>query len=181
MFQIPTTDLGYDANTEIFTITLTTTAATGSGLVIAKDLTIDGGNSKVVIQRSPGAPTLFRIFDITAGTVTFSRLTIARGDLVGLGGTGGGIRNAGVLTLLGCTVRDNASGNTEGGGIYNANSLTVRNCTFANNNAGFGGNPGESGGAIFNGGTLIGERQHLLREPSNRGRRAFQRGHGATR
>jgi hypothetical protein len=150
VFNIPVSDLNYNGATRVFTIKLTS-----GQLIISKNLTIDGGGQRITIQRNFEAATRFRIFDITAGTVSFSRLTIASGDLVGAGGTGGGIRNAGLLTLLGCTVRDNFSGNTQGGGIYNANSLTVRNCTFANNNAGIGNNPGEEGGAIFNGGTLI--------------------------
>src|SRR5688500_9288893 len=82
VFQIPTSDLGYNATTGVFTINLTS-----GQLVINKNVTIDGGGQKITVQRSPGAATPFRIFDITAGTVTFSRLTIARGDLSGIGGT----------------------------------------------------------------------------------------------
>ena len=84
LFQIPTTQAGYNAGTGVFTIGLTS-----NELAIGKNLTIDGGNQKIVIQRTGG---VFRIFNITAGSVTLSNLTIANGQE----DSGGGISEPGV-------------------------------------------------------------------------------------
>jgi len=61
---------------------------------------------------------------------------------VGAGGPGGGIANAGILTLNRCTVSNNsASFGYEGGGIANVGggSLFLNNSTISNNSAGAGG------------------------------------------
>src|SRR5215218_5768036 len=47
VFSIPTTDVGYNATTHVFTINLTS-----GHLVINKNLTIDGGGQKITVQRS---------------------------------------------------------------------------------------------------------------------------------
>jgi predicted outer membrane repeat protein len=64
-------------------------------------------------------------------------LTIQHGN-GGTGGAGGGIANAGTLTVTNCTV----SGNTahQGGGVSNGGTVTVTNSTFSGNSAsGYGG------------------------------------------
>nr|WP_319372726.1 Ig-like domain repeat protein [uncultured Methanobacterium sp.] len=77
------------------------------------------------------------------------------------GGYGGAIYNAGVLTLINCTVKDNSVGFAEGkledilgGGIYNKGKATliVINSTFSGNVAGEPGDTylGGLGGAIYN-------------------------------
>src|SRR5262245_47280344 len=72
-----------------------------------------------------------RVFRVAAGTTgVFIGLTI-RG---GVARFGGGIFNAGTLTLTHCTVTANrASGAfpSEGGGIYNRGGLTVQNCIMS--------------------------------------------------
>jgi hypothetical protein len=47
-------------------------------------------------------------------------------------GEGGGIYNAGTLTVSRCNMVEN-SANGEGGGIYNAGTLTVSHSTFTRN------------------------------------------------
>src|SRR5262249_37559698 len=65
---------------------------------------------------------------------------------------GGGIYNAGTLTLSGCTVSNNFSNPdmapAYGGGIYNVGTLAVSNCTVSGNYT------NGIGGGIFNAGTL---------------------------
>ena len=67
----------------------------------------------------------------------------------GAGSLGGGIYNAGTLTMSSCTVQGNAaSGNYgHGGGVYNAGTLTMSSCTVQNNSAGSG--QYDEGGGLF--------------------------------
>jgi hypothetical protein len=145
VFQIPTdgSDLGYNAATGVFTITLTSGFST-TALAIDKNLTIDGGSQKIVVQRSAGGPRV-RVFGITAATVELANLTIANGDPQAE--SGGGIFNAGVLRLRNCTFSANG-GDGSGGAVYNNGTLNVSNCTMT-------GNVGNiTGSAIYNNATL---------------------------
>jgi predicted outer membrane repeat protein len=143
VFSIPTTDPGYDPSTSTWTITLFT-----GELFIYTDLTIDGGGQKITVRRSTvsGTPA-FRIFNIASGTVTLSGLTIADGSAGAPGG--GGIRNAGALTVRSCTLNGNDAIGSNGGGILNlANaSASVINSTIYFNVASLG-------GGIYNAGSL---------------------------
>jgi hypothetical protein len=147
VFNIPPSGPGYDSATKTWTIMLTS-----AELPISRNLTIDGQGQKIVIQRSTamGTPN-FRIFNITAGTVTVARLTITNGVAPDEGPSaerkGGGVRNGGVLTLLDCAVNGNR-GQTLGGGLYNTGTAMVISCTFTGNGTDGG------GGAIYNGGTI---------------------------
>ena len=106
----------------------------------------------------------------TAGTFDFGIFTMDSGadvELVGLtitGGlsdfAGGGVDNAGTLTVIDSSVIDNGVQGVQGvfvggGGIYNAGKLTVANSNIANNTA----SPSAYvtafvvGGGIFNDGT----------------------------
>ena len=90
-----------------------------------------------------------RVLDVAAGTiVSLSAATISSGVAWG---NGGGIANAGDLTLSDCVLRDSLAGfiaTDDGGGIANAatGTLSVSRCTFANNYA-------RNGGGIANAGT----------------------------
>ena len=131
-----------------------------------------------------------RVLQILQGTVTISGVTIQNGKTVDgrewkgeNGPPGGGIYNAGNLTLINCVIKSNATGNGsdgyfspamgyhdpgnggDGGGIYNEKSaiLTISKCTINNNKTGRGclyemdgeiGSNGGSGGGIANLGTL---------------------------
>jgi hypothetical protein len=150
------------------TITLT------SGQIgLANNITIDGSSlaSPVTLDGNQSG----RIFYVTNGvTATNNSLIIIHGNVAGADGinggngsdgVGGGIYNAGTLTLNNCTVAANSSvgglggstqingangGNATGGGIYNAGTLTLNNCTLSGNSIGGGG--GSSGGTGFGGG-----------------------------
>ena len=156
---------------------------TSGELLLTNDLTIIGpGATNLAISGN----TIGRVFEIASNaTVSISGLTICNGRAPdgisgGPGGDGGGIYNAGALTLTSCTLVSNTDGNGatpgpgriggnggdggNGGGIYNAGTLTVDACAFASNSAGIGGHGGNgshssggmggSGGAIYSAGAL---------------------------
>ena len=120
----------FDANLSGQTIIL----AQGQ-LTIDKDLTIEGlGASLLSVNGNRSS----RIFEIVEGTVVaISGVTITSGFVFD---DGGGIFNAGTLTLTDAVVRENA---TEvfgsGGGIFNAGTLTVIDSTVSGNTARLGG------------------------------------------
>ncbi len=121
VFQIPTTDPGYNSVTSTYTITL------GDELLISKDLTIDAIGSKIVITRGSAAGTpKFHIFHITVGTVTIANLTITNGFGSPLDPGGGGIHNEGNLTVRNCAITGNSdSQNGSGAGIYTTAKATL--------------------------------------------------------
>ena len=71
VFQIPTSDPGYDSLTHAYTISLTT-----AELLVSSNLTIDGGGQKITRaahrRRSP-----VPLFMLMGGNVTISGLTIS--------------------------------------------------------------------------------------------------------
>src|SRR5262249_18478883 len=107
-----------------------------------------------------------RVFEVTSGvSVAIADLTVTRGRAVGLPGTGGGIFNAGILTLSDVVLSDNqavalSGGTAFGGGIRNTGTLIVSHSTFVHNQSlGGAGSPGAlggpgHGGAISSTGTL---------------------------
>jgi len=107
-------------------------AATGD-LDVTGELTINGtGTNPPVI----GGGGIDRVFDVLGtATVTLSRLTIQNGNPGGANATGGGIRNAGNLTLLNLAVRNNTVQNGDGGGIANLGSgrMQLTNVTLSGN------------------------------------------------
>lgn len=156
-----------DGDTIDFNVTGTITL--GSELLISHNITITGPAGGITISGNNS----FRVFNVmtSAGTVTFSGLTISNGNATGNGnGNGGGIlTNTGLVNVTNCklsgnmaegngggiaigggggfvtnsTLDDNTAGGV-GGGIYYAGptSLSVRSCTLSNNSA-------QSGGGIF--------------------------------
>jgi hypothetical protein len=87
------------------TITLTT-----GELAISKDLTIDSPGASVITVSGNHAS---RVFDIAATyTVNISGLTIIDGEVLRATAKGGGILNAGTLTVTNSTL----SGNSAAGG-----------------------------------------------------------------
>jgi CSLREA domain-containing protein len=135
---------------------------------LSTSLTISGpGSSLLTVRRDTGGD--YRIFTVSAATVSISGLAISNGQAskgdrgghsVGQNGLpGGGIFNSGTLTLTDCVVSGNVSGSGNfglstngssghGGGIHNEGTLTLNGCTVSNNQtaAGFSGPPGISGG-----------------------------------
>jgi len=132
-----------------------TVVLTSGEILIDKNLTITGlGASTLTVSGNNAS----RVFNVTAGTVFISGLTISRG--LGGNGGGGGILNAGTLSLSSSTVSDNSAFQaipgsfcggvgTNGGGIYNAGTLTVTDSTISGNGT-FGNCGGGFGGGIYN-------------------------------
>jgi len=134
-----------------FGVTGTITLTTGQ-LLISKDLTITGpGVSRLAISGNNAS----RVFNITAGTVTISGVTIQDGN-VPTGQGAGGILNWGTLTLNDVIVKSNTVNCTAssdvGGAICNGcgpgiGTLTIINSTIGENTA-------DRGGGIFSNSTL---------------------------
>jgi hypothetical protein len=116
----------------------------GSQLSISKNLTIDGAGHTITIN-GPGASctTCFRVLNIAGGyAVTLNALTMSNGKPSDR--FGGGIFNAGTLTVTNSTFSGNSA--AWGGGLQNSGVLTVINSTFSANTATSGGAGLESGG-----------------------------------
>src|SRR5438874_9794635 len=112
-FNIPTSDVGYDAQTQSYTINV------GSDIGLAldelsTDINITGpGANALTVQRDASASAL-RIFKVTtATTVNISGLRIKGGIVVGTNENGGGIENTNgaVVNVNGCTFVGNSSVN----------------------------------------------------------------------
>jgi hypothetical protein len=135
-------------------------------LTIGKSLKIAGSGANTTIIDGGASGT---VVTISNGThVTLSRLTIRNGQAT----SGGGINNAGTLTLINSTVSGNLApipclhflvfcelrgGRASGGGIYNSGVLTISNSIISGNRA--GGyctiTCSAFGGGIYNGGTQM--------------------------
>ncbi|KAA3643799.1 MAG: hypothetical protein DWQ07_16925 [Chloroflexi bacterium] len=139
-------------------------AATGLGdergdLNIHEDLTIDGGGRASTIIES----STFRVFSIDPGVdVTMQGLTIQGGQSTG---DGGGILNAGNLTLENVALLDN-SASGDGGGVSNSGMLTLTNVVVDGNRASRGGGILNTGVANLSG-VQITSNQALLPFPAS--------------
>jgi hypothetical protein len=100
-------------------------------------LTVDGSTRK------------FKV--LSGATVSISGLTVAHGYVSFMGG---GIFNAGTLTLNDATLIDNHTSSAYGGGIWNEGILTISGSTFIGNTAssdpGVFQNTAADGGGIYN-------------------------------
>jgi CSLREA domain-containing protein len=118
-------------------------------LTINKSLTLKGsGSEDTVIQAAirPGGAN-FRVLSVLAGNnVRISGVTVRNGK-VGVGG--GGIHNAGFLTLTSSVISGNSAADGWGGGIYNEGILTLTSSVISGNSAADG-----WGGGIYNAGAL---------------------------
>ncbi len=121
-----------------------TITLTSGELNVTSSITIQGpGAGKLAVSGGGSS----EVFDIGSGvTATISGLTITDGNAA----NGGGISNAGTLTLESCAVTDSqATGFIGGGGgIDNSGTLTLESTTVAGNLSTY------SGGGIYNSGTL---------------------------
>ena len=112
--------------------TTITGPTTGNGATLTNLVTVSSG----------GVYTIFTVASGVTGSAV-ANLNIANGG--GVGPNGGGITNAGTLTVSGSTFSNNL-GNS--GGIVNSGTLTVTRSAFSNNDG------GSNGGGIANTGTL---------------------------
>ncbi len=141
---------------------------TAGTLVIGKDLTIDASSLLAVLGVSGNSR--FRVFDIAPGsTVSMRHLSIVDGRVTS---DGGGIRNAGHLTLTDCEVFGCSTGD-DGAGIYNSGSLVLKDSRVTDNIAADSGggiasqgpvsllscvvssNNADNGGGIYNDGAVL--------------------------
>src|SRR5208337_3579836 len=115
------------------------------------NITIQGpGASNLTVQRDFSAWS--SIFVVDSGvSVNLSGMTITGGYVSNSGG--GGIFNAGTLTVNNSTFTDNYA--YDGGGISNYGTLTVNNSTFTNNSAPDGTDQGYGGGICNQGGSAM--------------------------
>ncbi len=114
---------------------------TEGSLILDGNVTISGPTTGQVAISGNNQST---VLEITLGaSVDIVGLTIENG--AASGSSGGGIANAGTLTLLNSVVSDNAASN--GGGIANTGTLVIDNSTIS-------GNAATDNGGIFNTGTL---------------------------
>ena len=94
-------------------------------------------------------------FSVVSGVyVTLIGLTITGGNNTASTAAGGGVNNAGNLTLTNTTVTGNSavSGGTDtlGGGIYNSGTMTINTSTISSNSALTGSGTSLQGGGIYN-------------------------------
>lgn len=101
-------------------------------LDLSDDLTLAvQGDGRATVDGN-GAVTGDKVFSIGANaSVSMTGLVIEGGRFLG---PGGGLYNAGTLTLIRVTVRDNTA-ESLGGGILNAGSLSVSSSTISGNHA----------------------------------------------
>src|SRR5664280_2473956 len=153
---------------------------TNGPIVLSNNITINASALANGIQIDGNGQS--RIIQVNGNTtVVLNSLTLINGAVAGANGgtfenggdgTGGGIYNAGTLTVNNSPLANNSgtggrgahgAGPGSGGGIYNAGTLTVNNSTLANNSGNGGGDAGGNGlgyggsgygGGIYNVGTL---------------------------
>ncbi len=155
---------------------------TGALPDVTSNVSIVGpGSGLLTVRRDTGGN--YRIFTIVNGvTASISGLTVSNGRSAdgapgspfgNLGTGGGGVSNAGTLTLTGCVFNGNATGNGgagspsptvsdsfgggggRGGGVYNKGTLTMTDCAVTSNRTGNGApagyaGSGGAGGGVYN-------------------------------
>jgi CSLREA domain-containing protein len=121
----------------------------GSALpAITQNLIIDGTTNTIAID---GAKS-FQVLAVNSGaTLTLNDLSVQNGATASA--DGGGIGNAGTVTVTNSTISGNSSGEV-GGGISNDGTATVTNSTISGNSVQNGTPFDADGGGIFNDGNL---------------------------
>lgn len=116
---------------------------TEPGIVVDKDLVIQGlGTDATIVQAAEVAGTaLDRVFAVMTGSiVTIRDMTIRYGATIA---AGGGLHNAGDLTLERCVITDNrvtGGSLSEGGGLRSKDGkIAIYDCTIKNNSSERGG------------------------------------------
>ena len=149
--------IAQSGDTVVFSLTYPATITLTSGtLSISENLTISGpGSSNLAISGN----SQYTVFSIASGaSVGISGITIALGGAsscnpLTCSGSGGGILNAGTLSLLSSNVINSAA-YSAGGGIFNSGTMTVNGCTLSGNSTSTDPFWGGSGGGIDNQGSL---------------------------
>jgi CSLREA domain-containing protein len=173
-----------DGGTITFDPSVTSITLTTGELAVSKNMTINGpGAAALTISGNNTS----RVFNVAVGkTVIISGMTLTSGKVTGANGAagsagvdakGGGVFNAGTLTLSNVILSGShatggdggsnsgagaggAGGNGLGGGIFNSGTLTLTNTTVNGGNSATGGKGGDTdpanangnGGSAFGGG-----------------------------
>ena len=153
---IMTADAGATTNSYLITIERSASGTIDLKSVLpdlSRNITITGlGASTSTVQRDPAASP-FRIFTVDKGEpVNISGLTIKGGNAGN--GNGGGLDNAGTVTVSNSVFTSNIAG--AGGGLANESGGTasVSGSTFTSNGAGLGGGLANNGTASVSGSTF---------------------------
>ena len=119
---------------------------------LSTNITVQGpGANLLTVRRNTGGN--YRIFTINSGAVVnLNDVTVANGNLVSQ--SGGGINNAGTLTIANAAVSGNACNPGNGGGIFNTGIVTITNSTISGNSISSTTGAGSGGGIFNSGGTL---------------------------
>ena len=118
---------------------------------ITSTMTVSGNApTSPAIQNTAPLSTTSRVFNISNVVVHLNRLLITGGNVTG---SGGGVLNAGTLTITNCVIEGNNANGASGigGGIRSTNTLTIMNSTISGNAS----IAGTSGGLSFAGAELI--------------------------
>jgi CSLREA domain-containing protein len=119
----------------------------GAELVVDKSVTVAGPGANLL---TVSADDRSRVFNVSEGVIaTIRGLTLTKGDALG-GFIGGGVLNAGTLTLAESHVKDNVA--DRGAGVYNTGSLIVRASAVSGNKANLGSATPAAGGIQSGGG-----------------------------
>jgi CSLREA domain-containing protein len=130
------------SGTDTITFAANYTITLGSQLPsVTSTIIINGtGMANTIIQADANPDTAtYRVFQVSSvGNLSLNNLTLrngrCNGSCITYNTAGGGILNAGALTVTNTTISGN-SVSTIGGGIYNAGILTLTNSTISGNTA----------------------------------------------
>jgi predicted outer membrane repeat protein len=112
---------------------------------INKSISLQGKSTKLVPQATLTTNGAGRPLTITAGTIVVSDLKITGGNVQG---SGGGISNAGQLTIIGNSMVSDNNATDNGGGIFNAGTIILDRSSLTDNET-----SGDGGGLYNDGGT----------------------------
>lgn len=192
------------------TITLANTLTVATDTVLdasGRQISISGGNAVTVLHVNPNVTVSLINLTICSGKTPNGANGTQLGMNGGPGGPGGGIYNAGTLTLLKCCVNSNYTGyggyangdkgiypvggaGGPGGGVYNTGTLTLSNSMVSGNATGSGGasggftwypagGDGGYGGGIYSSGVLRMESSTVCSNTTGIGPNNAMRGPGA--
>jgi hypothetical protein len=158
----------------IYVLTIVGTAeeaAAAGDIDITDNLTLDGGDARDTIVDGNDLDRVFEVHEgptveianvtirngradyygggiLNAGTLTVRSCVLTGNETVGIFGAGGGVASLGDLSIVSSTINDNQADG--GGGVANANigSLVVSNSSTISGNRALGNQPGVSGGGI---------------------------------
>ncbi|MCD4738661.1 MAG: hypothetical protein K8R89_05310 [Anaerolineae bacterium] len=115
-------------------INITAAVHTESGILVNKDVTIQGqgADSTIVQAHTDVDEATERVFFVAAGAVVIiKRMTIRHGNPLAEPRSGGGIRNEGELIIEKSIISHNRG--SAGGGVVNDGRLILVNCTVSSN------------------------------------------------